>query len=184
MSKKIDKNVHDFENEEGNGRAVDTESFDEGQEALAACQQEVVLWKDKFLRANADFKNFKQRVEKEQVQWIRSGQALLLADFLAIVDDIDRALFEYKKYQKEEQSLKADAWIEGFELISKSLYNVLEKYGVTEITDLAEFNPEFHEALVQIDSPDYSSGEIVEVLQKGFKFKDEILRPAKVSVAK
>lgn len=154
---------------------------DAARKQLEACQHEVTTWKNKFLRASADFQNYKQRVEKERIQWISSGQAMLLTDLLTIVDDIDRALTEYKK--QEWRTSRTDAWIDGFMLINKTLYKLLEKYGVKEITDITVFNPEIHEAVAHVASPDHTSGEIVAVMQKGFLFKDNVLRPAKVSVA-
>lgn len=137
--------------------------------------------KDSYVRLNADFENYKRRVAKDQVTWVAAGQAHLLNDLLQIVDDFDRALAEY---EKEGHSENLDSWLQGFELIRKSLYKFLEKNQVKEIDPLKEFDPELHEAISQIESKDHESGQIVEVVQRGFMFKNEVLRPAKVIVAK
>ena len=100
---------------------------------------------------------------------------------LAIVGDFDRAVQEH---QKKERTPQLDAWLTGFEMINKSLYKFLKKYEVEEITELVSFDPTLHEALVHIESAQHESGQIIEVMQKGFTFKGEVLRPAKVSVAK
>lgn len=140
---------------------------------LNECLLEKDEWKDRCLRTAADFENFKRRSEKERIQWITNTQSSVLADVLDIVDDFERALAQ-----------PADQSREGFELIYKSLQKILQKYGVQEIKEVAEFDPNLHEAIMQVESADHQAGQIVQVLQKGYRFKEQILRPAKVSVAK
>jgi len=116
-----------------------------------------------------------------QKLWIGTAQAEILADLLTIVDNFERALAEH---EKQEKTPERKAWIEGFALIYQSLITLLNKSGVEEITEHGIFNPIYHEALVQVDSPDHESGTVVEIMQKGYSFKGKVLRPAKVSVAK
>ncbi len=149
--------------------------------ALLACQNELNAWKDRCLRTTADFDNFKKRIEREKTSWIKMTQANILYDLLAIVDDFDRALEEAKKNPSHDDF---SVWFEGFELTSKSLHKLLQKYDVQEIKDHEIFNPQYHEAIMHVESPDHISGAIVSVLQKGYIFKGDVLRPAKVSVAK
>ena len=151
------------------------------QEELESCKIEVAEWKDKFFRSNADFENFKKRMLEQQRLWVGTAQAEILTDLLTVVDNFERALAEHEKQEKIPESR---AWIEGFALIYQSLITLLHKSGVEEITEHGIFNPIYHEALVQVDSPDHESGAIVEIMQKGYSFKDKVLRPAKVSVAK
>jgi molecular chaperone GrpE len=136
--------------------------------------------KDKFIRISADFENYKKRIENEKKSWIEVSQAEVLKDLLNIVDDFDRAIDAHKK----KISSKNDTFLEGLELINKSFHKILEKYNVKEITNIEKFDPKYHEAIIQIESKDHENGEIVEILQKGYTFKDKLLRPAKVSVAK
>ena len=140
---------------------------------LNECLLQKDEWKDRCMRTAAEFENFKRRSEKERVQWITNTQASVLTDVLAIVDDFERALAQ-----------PADQSREGFELIYKSLQKILQKYGVQEIKENTEFDPTLHEAIMQVESADHQAGQIVQVLQKGYRFKEQILRPAKVSVAK
>lgn len=149
--------------------------------ALVSCQEELSVWKDRSLRITADFDNFKKRTEREKSSWIKMTQANMLQDFLTILDDFDRAIEEAHKNPSHEDF---GVWFKGFELTSKSLHKLLQKYDVHEIKDHDIFNPHYHEAVVQVDSPDHISGSIVAVLQKGYLFKGDVLRPAKVSVAK
>ena len=76
------------------------------------------------------------------------------------------------------------AWLAGFEMIYQSLEKILTKFGVQEITDFSVFNPKYHEALVQVESDKHKSGQVVQVLQKGYIMHDKVIRPATVSVAK
>jgi len=147
---------------------------------LELCKNELHEWKEKWVRARADLENFTKRVEKEKIEWIRIAHSEVLKDLLTIVDDFDRAL--HLKEQTDVSS-QVKPFLEGFIMISKSLYKFLEKYGITEITETT-FDPQLHEAIAQIESKDHNSGEIVEVMQKGFLIKDVVLRPAKVVVAK
>lgn len=148
---------------------------------LEACKKELEIWKEKCIRVTADLENFSRRIEKEKMQWMHIAQSDLVLDLLKIVDDFDRALQEGGE---KELSSETKAFLEGFSMISKSLYKLLEKYDVIEITENLNFDPQLHEAIMQVDSEDHESGEIVQILQKGFMFKENVLRPAKVSVAK
>jgi len=176
VSKKdIKQNVSSHKNEPNNDKSVDT------NKELERCQKESEQLKAQFIRATADLENFKRRMEKEQAQWYQAAQAALLIDLLNVVDNFDHALQEKKK---EERSAEFQAWLEGFELIRKSFDTLLQKYEVKEIKEVVEFDPQFHEAVAQVDAPDKKSGQIVEVVQKGYTFKGELLRPAKVTVAR
>lgn len=144
------------------------------EQQLQECIAQKDEWKDRCLRTAAEFENFKRRSEKERVLWITNTQAAVLTDIIGLVDDFERAFAAKDK----------NTSLQGFELIYKSLQKILEKYGVQEIKEVAEFDPNLHEAIMQVESPDHQAGQIVQVLQKGYRFKDQILRPAKVSVAK
>lgn len=149
--------------------------------AVDLCQVELKQTKDNLLRLNADFDNYKKRVVKEKISWISDAQAEVIKDLLPIIDDFERATTEYKK---KEFTKEFEVWISGFELINKAFQKFLEKHNIREIKDIFAFNPEYHEAIAQIDSENVASGEIIEVVQRGFTLNDKVLRPAKVVVAK
>lgn len=142
---------------------------------LQSCTTERNEWKERSLRISADFENYKKRVEKEKLLWMQTAQSTILQDLLAIVDDFDRAF---------EQKGENGQLLAGFELIYKSLLKMLEKYNIHEIKDIKTFDPLKHEAIMQVESAEHASGDIVKVLQKGYLLKDQIIRPVKVSVAK
>lgn len=145
------------------------------------CQKELERMTDQFVRLTAEFDNFKKRAEKERVQWLKHTQTQVILDFLTVADNFDRAL---QAARTSEQAQELSSWISGFDLTYKELYKVLAKYDIEEIKDHELFDPQVHEAIVHIDSPEHISGSIVAVLEKGFTRKGELLRPAKVSVAK
>jgi molecular chaperone GrpE len=151
------------------------------QKQLEACQAERDDFKDKFLRVTADLQNFRRRTEKEQMMWMQTAQSEILLNLLPIVDDMDRALNESSKAGS---SSEIAPWIAGLQMINQSLHKFLNKSGVEEITQLTTFDPNLHEAIASVDVPDKQSGSILEVLQKGFMFKGNVLRPAKVAVVK
>ena len=143
---------------------------------LEQCQQDAAMWKDQASRIFADFDNYKKRMEKEQASWMQTAQLGVLKDLLSVVDNFERAL-------SSKNDSSADVYA-GIEMIYKSVVQLLNKYGVKEFANYQEFDPEYHEALMDIASPEHKSGEIVQVLEKGFMIKDKVLRPAKVMIAK
>lgn len=151
----------------------------EGQQTLKGCCQQLTDLQDKYTHVLADLQNFRQRVDRERVQWSTMAQADVLKKLLPIVDDFDRAL--------QESGLSEDTQkhaLVGFTMIYKSLVKMLTSLGVEPIADFTVFDPEKHEAIMQVDAPDKVSESIVAVLEKGYVFKGQVLRPAKVSVAR
>jgi len=176
------KQSSDKENKEDNKSVEKGNSNSNGNSSeLDVCRQELAETKEKLVRVSADLLNFKKRVEKEKIQWMSIAQSELLHDILPVIDDFDRALQEQ---EKKELSDELKAFLDGFSMIYKSLYKFLEKNKVSVIAETKLFDPEIHEAISQIESPDHKSGEIISVAQKGFMLKDKVLRPAKVVVAK
>ncbi len=166
---------HQEEHEEIIDQQESVESFLNQSTELEACQQQVTLWKDQAARVFADFENYKKRMDREQVQWMQTAQTMVLKDLLSVIDNFDRAL-----QSKTEDNTALYA---GIDMIYKSVMQVMNKYGVVEFSEYATFDPEKHEALMTIESQDHQSGQIVQVLEKGFMVKDKVLRPAKVTIA-
>ncbi len=157
----------------------EVEQSENNQQELEKCFADRDMWKDRCMRAAADFQNFQQRSEKERVLLIDLAQEKILKDLLLIFDDVDRAL---ATPAPDHQSVQT--WITGFEMIRKGILKTIEKYGVSEFTSYEEFDPELHEGIMQVEDSGKESGAIVQVLQKGFMYKNKVLRAAKVSVAR
>lgn len=145
--------------------------------------QEQINYKELYVRLAADLQNFKRRIEKERLDWTETAQGIILSAFLPIFEDIDRAIETSDQQLLVEQSTAAP-FVDGFKLIQKNLKKTLTDLGVNEIDTTGLFNPEYHEALAQIDAPTQTSGTIVQVFNKGYMFKGKILKHAQVSVAK
>ncbi len=146
---------------------------------LDACKLSVKEWKEKYVRLSSDLENFKRRIAKEQQMWAQLAKADLLISLLAIVDNFDRAM-EHKDVELPEE---LQSWVDGIEMIHTSIGEFLTKAGVKEVS-YDQFDPSYHEALLHVDSDKHKSGQIVEVMEKGYMLNDRVLRPAKVSVAK
>ncbi len=159
--------------------SVNTHTQTEQAEAdHTGCQKELQQLKDRYMYLNAEFDNYKKRIDREKAQWTESAQDDVLLSILPIVDDMERAREGFKTLPPEMASHAA-----GLELISKSLSKLLAEYDLQEIPLVKEFDPEQYDAVMQIASETHATGEIVEILQKGYIRHGRVLRPAKVSVA-
>ncbi len=141
---------------------------------LLKCNQELSNTKNQLLYLNAEFDNFRKRTEKEKSAWLYTAQATVLLDVLNVLDDLDRAL---------DAPLTGSSNLEALEIIKKSFEQFLKKYNVQEIQEAQSFDPNLHEALMNVKSESHEPGQVVTVLQKGYRFKNQVLRPAKVTVA-
>jgi molecular chaperone GrpE len=135
---------------------------------------------DKFLRTHADFENIKKRLEREKYSAIDYASEKFAKDMLSTIDTLDMALSSAAIDAPAEELLAK--LNEGIELTLKKFVETFEKHDIT-VVDTEEFNPEFHNAVMQVDSDEHESGQIVQVMQKGYMFKERLLRPAMVSVA-
>jgi molecular chaperone GrpE len=129
-----------------------------------------------YLRALADFDNYRRRVEREQTRAARSGKREVLISLLEVLDGFDRAV---RQISKEPSSVS-----EGLQAIHRKLLNLLEAHGVTPFQSLNEiFDPELHEAIGSVQSDKHESGTVIDEVQRGYRWGDEVLRPARVRVA-
>ncbi len=149
-------------------------------EELKAKNQEL---EDKYLRELADFENIKKRLEREKSQAVSYANEEFARDLLPVIDSMDFAADSANKAENEDSEY-ADKLKEGINLTIEQFKKVMQKHGI-ELIDVDEgFNPHYHDAVMQVESDEHDEGEIVELLQKGYKIKDRVLRPAMVSVAK
>lgn len=144
---------------------------------LEGLKAEVAQYKESYLRATADFQNYKRRAEKEKADIYKYAGEKLLIDLLPIVDNIERAM---NHVSEEEQSGLAD----GVRMIGKSLTALLEKHGVEPIVALGEvFDPEVHHAVQMVSSEDHEPHRVVEEYQKGYKLNGKVIRHSMVKVS-
>ncbi len=161
-----------------------TESEENSTDELTQLKELVKEWEDKYLRTHADFENSKKRLAKDKVTAVSYANESFAKDMLSVVDSFESALATIEGTESEESSEVLDKIKEGLNLTYTQLTKVLEKNGVKAVECEGEFNPDVHQAIMQVESEDKKSGEIVQVLQKGYTIKDRLLRPAMVSTAK
>lgn len=148
------------------------------QAALEASEAKAEEYLDGWQRAKAEFTNYRKRQERERELARFETVGRVAKRYLPIVDDLSRAL--------NDRPADGDgaAWAEGIELIYRKLMSILEAEGVTLIEAEGEiFDPNRHEAVVQTESDEHESGQVIEVLQAGYKMGDRVLRPATVRIA-
>ena len=138
--------------------------------------QDLASERDKFLRLFAEFENFKRRTAKERIELFKTANQDVLLALLPVLDDFDRALAEIKKTDD-------NVLIQGVELIQEKLKSTLVSKGLEEVEIKAGdlFNADFAEAITQIPAPKLK-GKIVDVIEKGYKLGDKIIRFPKVVI--
>lgn len=148
------------------------------QAKLAQAEAQAAEYKDQWLRATADYKNFKRRTEVERSELIRSASSALLLKLLPVVDDFDRAIANIPP------EIAESAWWGGTQLIAQKLRTILESEGVKAIEALGhDFDPNQHEAVLY-EEAEGQDGKVVAELQKGYKLGERVLRPAMVKVGR
>ncbi len=135
---------------------------------------------EKFLRACAELENYKKRVEREKADGLKYANEGLIGDLLPFIDNLERAV----EHGSSEKNDNTTALIEGLKLTLKDLIRVLGNYGLAPIESVGRpFDPNLHEAMMQVEREDHEPRTIVQEFQKGYRIKDRLLRPARVSVA-
>ena len=143
---------------------------------LAAVTAERDEYLDLVQRVQADFENYRKRSVREQERLVAHAHERLVRELLPVLDDLERALEAAERH--EEAQL-----VEGVKLVERSLRASLAKEGLAEIDTDGPFDPHVHEALLTQPSDASVSGSILEVVQRGYRFGDRVVRPARVIVA-
>lgn len=151
------------------------------EEKVARLESELKESEEKFLRAYADFENMKKRLEKEKYQAIDYASEKFAKDLLTPLDTLEMALNSAKADVDANELL--EKLKEGIELTLKNFVTTFEKHNITKVETDGEFDPNVHNAVMQVDSAEHNSGQIVQELQKGYVLKDRLLRPSMVSIA-
>jgi len=159
-------------------------SLPENDDELERLKAEASEWKDKFLRAHADFENTKKRLNRDKSMAISYANESFSKDILAVMDSFDQALLAIAKAEEEESSEVIAKMKEGVTLTYEQLKKILEKNSITEIGCEGEFDPNLHQVIMQVESDEHEDGHIVQVMQKGYMIKDRVLRPSMVSTKK
>lgn len=153
----------------------DIEQLENSEHLLEQRLKEV---QDQYLRVHADFENVKKRLEKEKTQALEYANQNILKDLLPIIDTLEKALESANALEN------GDKIAEGLNLTLGNFLKVLSQHGVESVNTNDGFDPNLHEAIMQVKNPEKEDGQIEQVLQKGYKYKERVLRAAMVSIVK
>ena len=145
-----------------------------------ACQVELTEEKDRLLRLQAEFENFRRRGLKERQENLQYGSQNLVKDLLTTVDNLERAI----EHTEQNEDANLNTLLQGVELVRGELLGALAKHGVIVVEAAGQpFDPTIHEALGQVPSEEFEPNTVVSVLQKGYLLRDRLLRAARVMVS-
>jgi molecular chaperone GrpE len=152
---------------------------------VAALQAEVADLKDRLVRSLAEMENLRKRTAREIVDSRQYAITSFARDMLTVADNLKRAIAAVPAELRSGDNKAVRAFIEGVEVTERGLEQTLEKHGVRSIDAKGEkFNPDFHQAMYEVETADVPPGAVAEVVQAGYKIGERVLRPAMVAVAK
>jgi molecular chaperone GrpE len=160
--------------------ALTFDEYDALEKEIENLQEQIEEHKDGWLRTRADFDNYKKRVQRDAARSYQDSMTSIVKVFLGAVDDLERAL------KNEPQGNDLDNWVNGIELIHQKLITQMKNLGVEPlvVNPGDEFDPNIHEAITQEEHEEFKEGQIIDVVQQGYRISDRIIRPAMVRVAR
>ncbi|RUM66709.1 MAG: nucleotide exchange factor GrpE [Sulfurimonas sp.] len=176
-----EKNEEQLDEELEAAQEVMEEDLQEVDNEIERLKAEVAAMQDKYARVHADFDNIKKRLEREKYQALDYAQEKLAKDLIPVIDSLEGAIAAGESEAEADEIL--EKLKEGVALTMKQFLSVLEKHGITQVSEDEPFDPNIHHAVQQVDSEDHESGEIVSTFQKGYKYKERTLRDAMVVIA-
>ncbi|MBC7357909.1 MAG: nucleotide exchange factor GrpE [Desulfacinum sp.] len=157
----------------------DTATVDEWKALLAEKEAEIAALKDKLLRQAAEMENTRKRLERERTEAITFANENLLRELLTVIDNLERAI------QHAEQEAENQQLLEGVKMTHKQFLDTLARFGCKPFESKGkDFDPCYHEAILQQETNDHPANSVVQEFQKGYMLHDRLLRPAMVAVAK
>ena len=137
---------------------------------------------EKYIRAYAEFENIKKRLEREKYQSLEYANEQILKDFLPILDTLESALNSIVESENSDDSINNIK--KGIELTIENFIKAFSKHNVEVIDNNGEFDPNVHNAIMQVNCEGKKDGEIAQVIQKGYKYKDRVIRPSMIAITK
>ena len=186
-SNKQDENLENqsSENNADKDHALNTESETADEKKTITSEEKIADLEDKLARAFAEMENQRRRFEKEKEDAFEYGGSSFAKEALSLIDNLERSkiVLESDETLKNTEALKKT--LEHFEIISKDLISTFSKNNIKPIECLnKKLDPNFHQAMMEIDDETKEPGTIIQEIQKGFTIKDRLLRPSLVGVAK
>lgn len=159
------------------GQEEEKKGFFRKKEKKSKQEEKIAELTDQVQRQMAEFDNFRKRTEKEKTQMFEVGAKSVIEKILPVVDNFERGLSAVPEESKD------DPFVQGMDKIYKQLMTELESLEVKPIEAVgAEFNPEFHNAVMQVESEEYESGFVAQELQKGYMYRESVVRHSMVAV--
>mgnify|MGYP006092868027 CR=1 FL=1 len=148
-------------------------------------EEKLISTQEKLLRAMAETENQRRRFEKEKKEAFEFGGFNLASESVTIIDNIDRAITSFTSDESLKDSKDLDKIINGIEILKKDLLSIFKKNGIEAIQAIdKKFDPNFHQAMLEVESNDKEPGIVVQEIQRGYMMKGRLLRPSLVGVSK
>ena len=148
-------------------------------------EEKLKTTQDKLLRTMAEMENQRRRFEKEKKEAFEFGGFNFAAESLLLIDNIDRAIVSFKNDESLKNNKDLNKIIDGIEIVKKDLVSIFKKNGIEAIECInKKFDPNFHQAMLELEDNTKESGTVVQEMQKGYMMKNRLLRPSLVGVTK
>ena len=148
-------------------------------------KEKLKITQEKLLRTMAEMENQRRRFEKEKKEAFEFGGFNFARESLSLLDNIDRAIISFKNDEKLKNNKDLNKIIDGIEIVKKDLISIFKKNGIEPIECInKKFDPNFHQAMLEIENNTKEPGTVIQEIQKGYMMKDRLLRPSLVGVAK
>ena len=160
-------------------------SEDKSKEKKESAEDKLKVVEEKFLRAIAEMENQRRRFEKERQDAFEFGGFNFAKESLSLLDNIERATDSFKNDNKLKDNKDLDKIIDGIEIVKKDLISIFKKNGIEPIEcKNKKFDPNFHQAMLELEDNTKEAGTVVQEIQKGYMMKNRLLRPSMVGVTK
>ena len=160
-------------------------SLSKNKEKEKTVEDKLKETEEKLLRALADIENQRRRFEKERQEAFDFGGFNFARESLSLLDNIDRAITSFKNDNNLKNNKDLDKIIDGIEIVKRDLISIFKKNDINEIECInKKFDPNFHQAMLEVEDNTRNPGTVVQEIQKGYMIKDRLLRPSLVSVTK
>jgi len=158
---------------------------DQPNEKKVSPEEQLKITQEKLLRTMAEMENQRRRFEKEKQEAFEFGGFNLAAESVTLLDNIDRAIISFKNDENLKKNNDLNKIIDGIEIVKKDLVSIFKKNGIEPIECInKKFDPNFHQAMLEVENNTKESGTVIQEVQKGYMMKDRLLRPSLVGVSK
>jgi len=185
MAKSEKKGQENPSLEDNNIKKKESDEKKSPKEKEETLEDELKNTQEKLLRSMAEMENQRRRFEKEKKEAFEFGGFNFAAETLLLLDNLDRAIVSFKNDEKLKNNKDLDKIIDGINIVKKDLVSIFKKNGIEAIECInKKFDPNFHQAMLEVEDTTKENGIIVQEIQKGYMMKDRLLRPSLVGITK